>query len=57
MVKTSTEVFILLTIGSFLPVFVDPFYHVERVNFWVWLQREIWELQYGEMRTLLRSKT
>lgn len=55
MAKISTEVFILLTIGSFLPVLPDPFYHVERVNFWIWLYRELWELQHGE--ALLRSET
>lgn len=33
---------------SFLPLFLDPFYHEEKVNFWVWLIREIEEIESGE---------
>lgn len=35
-------------VAAWIPIFPDPFYHEERVSFWVWLQREIYELFYGE---------
>lgn len=38
---------IVLTVLS-LPIFPDPYYHKEKVNFWVWLIREIDELIHGE---------
>jgi hypothetical protein len=33
---------------SFLPLFPDPDYHFEKVNFWEWLKREIHKLLHGE---------
>ena len=33
---------------SWLPIFPDPYYHVEHVNFWEWLYREINEVLTGE---------
>lgn len=35
-------------IVSFLPIMRDPYYHVERVNFWEWSMREIEEVLTGE---------
>ena len=37
-----------LLVLSFLPVLPDPYYHEEKVCFWVWVQREIDELRHGE---------
>lgn len=31
-----------------LPIFPDPYHHKEKVNFWVWLVREVDELIHGE---------
>jgi len=42
----------LLISSVFLPVFPDPFYHIEKVNFWTWLGREIEELRTGERKRL-----
>ena len=42
----------LLLASIFLPVFRDPFYHEEKVDFWTWLGREIWELRFGEKRRI-----
>jgi hypothetical protein len=39
---------IILLVLSFLPLFLDPYYHKERVCFWTWVLREIDELQHGE---------
>ena len=41
-----------LLLLSLLPVLPDPFYHVEKVSFWTWLGREIYELRYGEKRRI-----
>ena len=41
-------VVVVLLILSFLPVIPEPYYHEDRVCFWVWLWREIDELQHGE---------
>lgn len=38
---------------GWLPIHLDPFYHQERVSFYEWLRREIYELQYGEQAKLL----
>jgi hypothetical protein len=40
--------------ASFLPILPDPYFHVERVNFWEWAIREINEVLYGE-RARLRA--
>jgi len=37
-----------LVILSFLPLFLDTYYHKSNVDFWVWAYREVWELQHGE---------
>lgn len=37
---------------SFLPVMRDPYFHIEHVNFWEWLIREINEALYGERARL-----
>lgn len=43
------EVFAITVFAvSWLPIHLDPYYHQDRVNAWVWLQREIFELIYGE---------
>jgi len=39
---------VALFLISLLPLFDDPFYHREKVNFWVWAKREITELIEGE---------
>jgi len=39
-----------LFLSSFLPVFPDPYYHREKVDFWTWLGREINESRTGERR-------
>lgn len=38
---------------SWLPIFPDPFFHEKRVNFWVWLQRELYEFFYGEKAKII----
>lgn len=38
---------------SWLPIFPEPFYNEYYVNFWEWLRRELYELQYGEQAKLL----
>jgi len=40
----------LLLVSVFLPVFSDPFYHEEKVDFWTWVGRELYELVYGEKK-------
>lgn len=42
---------------SFLPVIRDPYYHVERVNFWEWAAREIQELITSERARLLHNRS
>ena len=37
---------------SFLPVIPEPYYHVDRVNFWEWLIRELQEVLTGERARL-----
>jgi len=39
---------IALLVGSFAPVFDDPYHKEGKVNFWLWLWREIDELVHGE---------
>ena len=38
---------------GWLPIFPEPFYHKDRVSFYEWLRREIYELQYGEQAKLM----
>ena len=37
-----------LVVASLLPILSDPFFHEEKVNFWVWLTREFEEILTGE---------
>jgi hypothetical protein len=39
---------VFLLFVSLLPILPDPYWHQERVNFWIWLIREIDELLHGE---------
>jgi hypothetical protein len=51
--KTGIAIAILLSLlfgASMNPMFPDPYYHVERVNFWEWCRREIDELLHGEKK-------
>lgn len=41
-------IFLFLCIVSVFPWFLDPYFHKQRVDFWVWLKREINELFTGE---------
>lgn len=54
--KTDKETFIVLGAGgllvSFIPFIPEPYYHVDRVNFWEWIIREINEVLYGERARL-----
>ena len=43
----------VLVVVSFIPILPDPYYHKERVNFWVWCWREIDELLHGEAENRL----
>ena len=45
LIGISAAVFGLL---SLQPIFLDPYYHEEKVCFWEWLAREIDELVHGE---------
>jgi len=50
--KTERAVVIILifVLVSFMPMFTDPFHQkLEKVSFWEWLGKEIWELWHGEM--------
>lgn len=46
--KIGGGIFLILFFVSIQPVFLDPYYHKEKVTFWLWLQREIDELLHGE---------
>lgn len=54
--KKDKEAVIVLGAGalllSFAPIIPEPYYHVERVNFWEWLMREIEEVLTGERARL-----
>lgn len=56
--QTDKEALIVLGAGglliSFIPFIPEPYYHVERVNFWEWAMREIEEVLTGE-RARLRA--
>ena len=56
--KEDREALIVLGGGalllSFFPIIPEPYYHIERVNFWEWLMREIEEVLTGE-RARLRA--
>jgi hypothetical protein len=52
-VKYWERIALLLGLGfvgflSLQPIFPDPYYHKEKVNFWTWAYREIDELLHGE---------
>lgn len=42
-----------LLVASWLPIFPDPFYHQDKICFWEWLRREIYEVLYGERAKLM----
>jgi len=46
--KTTLFLFLVLGLLSLIPMFPDPFYHEQKVNFWVWIYREVQELLHGE---------
>ena len=46
--KIAGGILLILFFASLQPWWIDPYYHKEKVNFLVWLQREIDELLHGE---------
>lgn len=40
--------FLALLVVSVLPLFEDPYIHRNKVDFWLWLKRELVELKEGE---------
>ena len=39
---------LVFCVVSVLPLFRDPYFHRDRVDFWSWLTRELYEESHGE---------
>lgn len=42
------DLFIALFLIGWLPIHLEPYYHQNRVSFFEWLRREVYEVIYGE---------